>query len=112
MLGVYEAWAKGETVTNPILKKPLTIRPGSDLKDQCAFCTDIGVAIETEVWKLCGGKDVNSSYLEKVRLFVSNFKKPYHGKLWRQILGGKIEWSKVAQMTAEDLMTDKLKREM
>ncbi|KAK1795040.1 hypothetical protein P4O66_010230 [Electrophorus voltai] len=84
------------------------LRTDDDYKDYGANCDAMASEIEDHI--LYEIKATDMKYKNRVRSRISNLKDPKNPNLRKNVLGGAIELSRIATMTAEEMASDELKQ--
>uniref|UniRef100_A0AAR2JHZ4 Transcription elongation factor n=1 Tax=Pygocentrus nattereri TaxID=42514 RepID=A0AAR2JHZ4_PYGNA len=84
------------------------LRTDDDYKDYGANCDAMAAEIEDHI--LSEIKATDMKYKNRVRSRISNLKDPKNPNLRKNVLGGAIELSRIATMTAEEMASDELKQ--
>ncbi|XP_053091829.1 transcription elongation factor A protein 3 isoform X3 [Pangasianodon hypophthalmus] len=84
------------------------LRTDDDYKYYGANCDAMAAEIEDHVYQEIKATDMK--YKNRVRSRISNLKDPKNPNLRKNVLGGAIELSRIATMTAEEMASDELKQ--
>ncbi|XP_026857363.2 transcription elongation factor A protein 3 isoform X2 [Electrophorus electricus] len=84
------------------------LRTDDDYKDYGANCDAMASEIEDHIYQEIKATDMK--YKNRVRSRISNLKDPKNPNLRKNVLGGAIELSRIATMTAEEMASDELKQ--
>ncbi|XP_066540076.1 transcription elongation factor A protein 3 isoform X2 [Hoplias malabaricus] len=84
------------------------LRTDDDYKDYGANCDAMGAEIEDHIYQEIKATDMK--YKNRVRSRISNLKDPKNPNLRKNVLGGAIELTRIATMTAEEMASDELKQ--
>ncbi|XP_036443188.1 transcription elongation factor A protein 3 isoform X19 [Colossoma macropomum] len=84
------------------------LRTDDDYKDYGANCDGMAAEIEDHIYQEIKATDMK--YKNRVRSRISNLKDPKNPNLRKNVLGGAIELSRIATMTAEEMASDELKQ--
>uniref|UniRef100_A0A3B4EE27 Transcription elongation factor n=1 Tax=Pygocentrus nattereri TaxID=42514 RepID=A0A3B4EE27_PYGNA len=84
------------------------LRTDDDYKDYGANCDAMAAEIEDHIYQEIKATDMK--YKNRVRSRISNLKDPKNPNLRKNVLGGAIELSRIATMTAEEMASDELKQ--
>ncbi|XP_072535917.1 transcription elongation factor A protein 3 isoform X8 [Salminus brasiliensis] len=84
------------------------LRTDDDFKYYGANCDAMAAEIEDHIYQEIKATDMK--YKNRVRSRISNLKDPKNPNLRKNVLGGAIELSRIATMTAEEMASDELKQ--
>ncbi|XP_047667416.1 transcription elongation factor A protein 3 isoform X14 [Tachysurus fulvidraco] len=84
------------------------LRTDDDYKYYGANCDSMAAEIEDHIYQEIKATDMK--YKNRVRSRISNLKDPKNPNLRKNVLGGAIELSRIATMTAEEMASDELKQ--
>ncbi|XP_046704074.1 transcription elongation factor A protein 3 isoform X2 [Silurus meridionalis] len=84
------------------------LRTDDDYKYYGANCDAMAAEIEDHIYQEIKAKDMK--YKNRVRSRISNLKDPKNPNLRKNVLGGAIELSRIASMSAEEMASDELKQ--
>ncbi|XP_053488803.1 transcription elongation factor A protein 3 isoform X12 [Ictalurus furcatus] len=84
------------------------LRTDDDYKYYGANCDAMGAEIEDHIYQEIKATDMK--YKNRVRSRISNLKDPKNPNLRKNVLGGAIDLSRIATMTAEEMASDELKQ--
>ncbi|XP_060778221.1 transcription elongation factor A protein 3 isoform X4 [Neoarius graeffei] len=84
------------------------LRTDDDYKYYGANCDAMAAEIEDHIYQEIKATDMK--YKNRVRSRISNLKDPKNPNLRKNVLGGAIELSRIATMTAEEMASDELKQ--
>ncbi|TSQ69505.1 Transcription elongation factor A protein 3 [Bagarius yarrelli] len=83
------------------------LRTDDDYKYYGTNCDSMAAEIEDHILEI---KATDMKYKNRVRSRISNLKDPKNPNLRKNVLGGAIELSRIATMTAEEMASDELKQ--
>ncbi|XP_076827833.1 transcription elongation factor A protein 3 isoform X20 [Brachyhypopomus gauderio] len=99
----------GESIRDKCIEMlSAALRTDDDFKDYGANCDAMAAEIEDHI--LYEIKATDMKYKNRVRSRISNLKDPKNPNLRKNVLGGAIELSRIATMTAEEMASDELKQ--
>ncbi|KAI4889499.1 hypothetical protein NFI96_029710, partial [Prochilodus magdalenae] len=99
----------GESIRDKCIEMlSAALRTDDDYKDYGANCDAMAAEIEDHI--LSEIKATDMKYKNRVRSRISNLKDPKNPNLRKNVLGGAIELSRIATMTAEEMASDELKQ--
>ncbi|KAM9489058.1 transcription elongation factor A protein 3 isoform 11-T11 [Clarias gariepinus] len=84
------------------------LRTDDDYKYYGANCDGMAAEIEDHIYQEIKATDMK--YKNRVRSRISNLKDPKNPNLRKNVLGGAIELSRIATMSAEEMASDELKQ--
>ncbi|XP_062847416.1 transcription elongation factor A protein 3 isoform X2 [Trichomycterus rosablanca] len=84
------------------------LRTDDNYKEYGTNCDAMAAEIEDHIYQEIKATDMK--YKNRVRSRISNLKDPKNPNLRRNVLGGAIELSRIATMTAEEMASDELKQ--